>query len=78
MTGKKMISTHEFKCRGFEEIKFGNEKRRPILPEGDSVSVLLKTYEDGSTFPLCGFFNEKTGKCGVDNNYSNCPYLSKN
>lgn len=72
---KKIISTNEFKCRGFQGRGFGEqafENRSPILPEKDAVNVILKIYEDGSTSPLCGFFSN--GKCNIKFYSSECPY----
>ena len=91
MTNSKLINFHGFGCRGIETEEQSESMRGdggrgrqlpvllPVLDQRDAEPVVILTYEDGSTLPLCRHFDVENGSCEAGKYYrrAKCPYKTE-
>lgn len=71
-----VINSHKINCHGscLDDEGFVDD-----VWDSEIESVIVKIFEDGSSFPLCKFYDSDSRKCFADNNEKLrwfCPYAS--
>lgn len=90
----KLITTHLINCRGAERergLRGGDEISLPVLNAGLEEPVIVRTFNDGRSEPLCRYFEirggpeqrasygtgDKEGVCRApdEGKFGRCPYF---